>query len=730
MDINFWEDLNPEQREAVLHGEGPVLVLAGAGSGKTRVIAYRIAYLVGHLKVKPENILALTFTNKAAEEMKERVEKVLGRDELGVSMGTFHSLCARVLRKGISYLGLKGPFVIYDEADQLHLIRDCMKELGLQERFYSPRVIASRISSLKNALLSPEEYAPLPRDYFSERVAHLYTLYQERLRLANALDFDDLLMVTVRLFEDRPEILHSYQSLWQYILVDEYQDTNHAQYRLVNLLSSRHGNLFVVGDDDQSIYGWRGADLSNILNFEQDHPGCKVIRLEQNYRSTCCILDAAGAVVSCNIGRKGKKLWTENEKGEPIVHYQAYNPEDEANFVARTIKSLRLEEGFDYQDFAIFYRTNAQSRAIEEGFRRHLIPYTIVGGVRFYERKEIKDLLSYLRLITNPHDLLSLRRAINVPSRGLGQAVVEKIADLARKEGVSLLEACRRLAKRDVVLPRQARALGEFYDLMEWHRVLAQDNPPSRVLLSLLEKTGYIQELQAEGTPEAENRLENLQELIAGAHEFEAKTGDNNIQAFLDSVALIAEVDEWRNEQRGVTLMTLHAAKGLEFPGVFITGMEEGVFPHNRSLEDPEELEEERRLFYVGMTRAKKRLFLTRAERRRLHGGGGNSLPSRFLSEVPSHLIKSMGSQFTVHSSRRTDSGVGDFIRQPFTVNREPVEPFVDYVQPGVRVRHPEWGIGTIRKRIGNGENLKVDVDFPKTGRKRLAVKYAQLERA
>jgi len=725
------ENLNPKQREAVLCTEGPLLVLAGAGSGKTKVIAHRIAYLIGHLGVRPENILAVTFTNKAAEEMGKRVEGLLGTNEPGLWMGTFHATCARILRKEMAHLNLLRPFVIFDEADQLSLIKDCLKEIGLSEKLFNPRAVAARVSKAKNTLLSPEAYARLARDHFSKTSAQVYRLYQERLYLANALDFDDLLMATVRLFEEWPEVLQYYQGLWHYILVDEYQDTNHAQYRLVNLLAARHGNLCVVGDDDQSIYMWRGADLNNILDFERDHPQCKVIRLEQNYRSTQRILRVAGAVVAHNLWRKGKGLWTENEEGEPAIYYQAYDAEDEAAFVAQTVKTLCLEEGFGYDDQAIFYRTNAQSRALEEALRRNLIPYTIVGGVRFYERKEIKDILSYLRLLINQHDLLSLRRVINVPARGLGPAVVEKIEGLAKKEGISPLEACGRAAREGIVPTRQSKALREFHDLMERHRKLAEGLLPSQILLNLVKETGYLEELGAEGT--AEGRIENVRELVSAAQQFEERSGGNGLQAFLDSVALITDVDEWREGQGAVTLMTLHAAKGLEFPVVFITGMEEGIFPHSRALEDQEELEEERRLCYVGMTRAMKRLFLTNAERRGLHGGGGYSLPSRFLSEIPSHLIKSIGSHFTVPSSRRTDSGRGDFIRPLSSVlpqAGEPAEPFVDYLQPGVKVRHPEWGLGTIRERIGAGEDMKVVVDFPGTGRKKLAAKYAQLEKA
>jgi DNA helicase II / ATP-dependent DNA helicase PcrA len=611
-------DLNPPQQEAVLHGEGPLLILAGAGSGKTRVITRRIAYLIARRAVQPWQILAVTFTNKAADEMRKRVEQLLGARGLSVALGTFHSTCVKILRRWHTELGLRSSFVIYDDADQLGVVKDCLKALDLSERVMNPRGLAARISRAKNEMLSPGEYATVANDFTEERTAKVYALYQERLRASHAVDFDDLLMLAVMLFRDKPHVLEYYQNLWRYVLVDEYQDTNNAQYQIVNFLSRRHGNLTVVGDDDQSIYRWRGADLNNILDFERDHPGCTVIKLEQNYRSTQNILDASGGVVAKNMGRKGKTLWTENPAGEPILVYQARDEQSEADFVIRTIRTLAAENGHSLDDFAIFYRTNAQSRVLEDALRREVTPYVIVGGLRFYERKEIKDLLSYLRLVANPDDAQGFKRIVNVPPRGIGQATVEKLEGLAVAERISLWEACKRIGDRKVLGPRAVKALADLVALIEKARVKAEVTSVPELILDLLETTGYLAELKSEGTIEAESRIENLQELVSAAREFMERSEDRSLQAFLDSVALISDIDALAEGTGSVTLMTLHSAKGLEFPVVFMTGMEEGVFPHSRSLTDDDELEEERRLCYVGMTRAKQRLFLSAAQQREL----------------------------------------------------------------------------------------------------------------
>jgi ATP-dependent DNA helicase UvrD/PcrA len=753
-------DLNPPQQEAVQHGEGPLLILAGAGSGKTRVITRRIAYLIARRSLQPWQILAVTFTNKAADEMRKRVEQLLGARGLNVALGTFHSTCVRILRKWHAELGFRHSFVIYDDADQLSLIKDCLKSLSVSERVMSPRAVAARISRAKNEMLTPGEYAGMAADFTEERTAKIYSLYQERLKASHAVDFDDLLMLTVLLFRDRPHVLEYYQNLWRYVLVDEYQDTNHAQYQIVNFLSHRHGNLSVVGDDDQSIYRWRGADLNNILDFERDHPGCRVIKLEQNYRSTQNILDAAGDVVAHNVGRKGKTLWTENPGGEPIVVYHARDEQAEADFVAQRIRELAAEHGNSLDDFAVFYRTNAQSRVLEDSLRRDTTPYVIVGGLRFYERKEVKDLVAYLRLVANPDDAQSFKRIVNVPPRGIGAATVEKLEGLAQAERVSIWEACTRITDRKILGPKVLKALGELVGLIERTRAKLDVMTVPELIVELLDTTGYLADLKNEGTIEAESRMENLQELVSAAREFMERSEDRSLQAFLDSVALIADIDEMSEGTGAVTLMTLHSAKGLEFPVVFITGMEEGVFPHARALSDDAELEEERRLCYVGMTRAKQQLFLTSALSRRLYNNDNYNLPSRFLDEVPERLVQrgnGLGSakrhtQLFEPGTRSAEShtqpsgsgtrggesrdqtrmwrsGTSDFGPRTSDHKYESETPFVDNLQVGMRVRHPEWGIGTIKERIGEGEDLKVVVTFAGVGRKKLAASFVQLDR-
>jgi DNA helicase-2/ATP-dependent DNA helicase PcrA len=724
-------DLNPPQEEAVLHGEGPLLILAGAGSGKTRVITRRIAYLIGRRGVQPWQILAVTFTNKAADEMRRRVEQVLGARGLTVALGTFHSTCVKILRKWHRELNFRSSFVIYDDADQLSLIKDCLKTLDLSERALNPRGVAARISRAKNEMLTPGEYATVANDFTEERTAKIYALYQERLQASHAVDFDDLLMLTVLLFRDKPHVLQYYQNLWRYVLVDEYQDTNHAQYQIVNFLSRAHGNLCVVGDDDQSIYRWRGADLNNILDFEQDHPGCKVIRLEQNYRSSQNILDAAGGVVAHNVGRKGKTLWTENPTGEPLTFYQARDEQAEADFVVRTIRTLAADGGNTLDDFAIFYRTNAQSRVLEDALRREVTPYVIVGGLRFYERKEIKDILSYLRVVANPDDTQSFKRIVNVPSRGIGQATVDKLEGLAIAERISIWEACSLVGERKILGPKAVKALNELVALVERTRAKLEVATVPELILELLETTGYLADLKNEGTVEAESRVENLQELVSAARDFMERSEDQSLQAFLDSVALIADIDELSEGRGTVTLMTLHSAKGLEFPVVFITGMEEGVFPHARALTDDEELEEERRLCYVGMTRAKDRLYLSAALSRRLYNNDAFNLPSRFLDEVPAQLMEREDGLGGGGATRARHSlGGGEPSRAAGGPRYEPLEPFIDHLQVGTRVRHPDWGIGTIKERIGEGEDLKVVVTFAGVGRKKLAPKFVYLEQA
>ncbi len=720
-------DLNPPQREAVLLTEGPLLILAGAGSGKTRVITHRIAYLIGELNIRPWNVLAVTFTNKAAEEMRERVANLLGAEGLNVWVGTFHATCVKILRKSAQHLGLRSSFVIYDEGDQLALLRMCLRELDLSERVIHPRVVQSRISRAKNDLLTPAEYAAQAADYLEERVARIYYRYQAALQRNGALDFDDLLTETVRLFLERPMILTSYQDLWSYIMVDEYQDTNHAQYRLIRLLAERHQNLAVVGDDDQSIYRWRGADLGNILDFERDYPLCKVIRLEQNYRSTKSILEAASSVIAWNRGRKEKRLWTDNDAGEPIGFCHARDEEDEAVFIVETIRHLAVQEGYSFDDFAVFYRVNAQSRILEDALRRAVVPYVIVGGLRFYERKEIRDLLAYLRLIANPADSVGFLRAVNVPPRGIGRTTLDRLTEFAMASGLSLWEACAEIEKHGLLPTRQLKALQDFRSLIERFVMRLPETSVPDLVSTLLHETGYVAELEKEGTPDALSRIENLRELISAAQDFTQRSEDTSLHAFLDMVSLLTDVDESLKETGGkVTLMTLHMAKGLEFPVVFIAGMEEGLIPHGRAYTDPEELEEERRLCYVGMTRAKRRLFLTTAVQRRLYGAESFNLPSRFLEEIKPHLLHRIEA-LTLSSASTLE---GSHQPSPRYEVEEDQIPFVDFYQPGVRVRHPEWGVGRIRERIGHGEEMKVVVTFPGIGTKKLKVKFAQLSRA
>ncbi len=720
-------DLNPPQREAVILTEGPLLILAGAGSGKTRVITHRIAYLIGELNVRPWNVLAVTFTNKAAEEMRERVAKLLGGEGLNVWVGTFHATCLKILRKHAQHMGLRSSFLIYDESDQLALLRACLRELDLSERVIHPRVVQARISRAKNDLLTPAEYAAQAADYLEERVARVYYRYQAALQRNGALDFDDLLTETVRLFVERPVILNSYQDLWGYIMVDEYQDTNHAQYRLIRLLAERHQNLAVVGDDDQSIYRWRGADLGNILDFERDYPLCKVIRLEQNYRSTKRILDAASSVIAWNRGRKEKRLWTDNEEGEPIGFCHARDEEDEATFIVKTMRQLAVQEGYSFDEFAVFYRVNAQSRVLEDVLRRVVVPYVIVGGLRFYERKEIRDLLAYLRLIANPADSVSFLRVVNVPTRGIGRTTTDRLSEFAKGKGLSLWEVGGEIEKHGLLPARQLKALQDFQTLIERFVARLPATSVPDLISALLQETGYVAELEEEGTPEAASRIENLRELVSAAQDFTERSEDTSLQAFLDMVSLLTDVDEGLRDTGGkVTLMTLHMAKGLEFPVVFIAGMEEGLFPHGRAYTDPEELEEERRLCYVGMTRAKRRLFLTLAVQRRLYGAESYNLPSRFLEEITPHLIERI--EAPIPSAGSLPEGFDEpGVRYEVEADQTP---FVDFYQPGVRVRHPEWGVGRIRERIGDGEEIKVVVTFPGIGTKKLKVKYAQLSRA
>ncbi len=710
--------LNPPQREAVTTTAGPVLVLAGAGSGKTRVIAHRIAYLLGVEGVNPRRVLAVTFTNKAAEEMRRRVEDlVLPAGIRPPLIATFHSVCVRMLRERAAQAGLPGSFVIYDEDDRLALVKEAMRELDVDERALTPASVVHRISHAKNQMLSPAEVETLARTPREECIASLYRLYEERLAAAGAVDFDDLLLRVVRLLETVPEALRWYRSLWTHVLVDEYQDTNRAQYRIVQLLTEEHRNLCVVGDPDQSVYRWRGADLRNILDFEKDYPDCRVIPLEQNYRSTKRILDIASTIIANNTARKDKRLWTDNGEGDKAQVYRAWDENEEAAFVAQSARALH-RDGADYRDVAVFYRTNAQSRVLEDALRRASIPYVIVGGVRFYERREIKDVVAYLRLVANPFDDMAFRRAVAAPARGVGKATLDRLAEIARAGRRPLLAACQGLPPDFGTKPR--RILQEFAGLIARLCERRAGLAVPAFIDEVVAASGYKDMLRAERTAEAQARLENLEELVAASEEFvtsQAALGaaEVRLEAFLDSIALVADIDEVDDEAGGVTLMTLHSAKGLEFPVVFLTGMEEGVFPHSRSMQDGDELEEERRLCYVGITRAKQRLFLSYAQHRRIQGYGVSE-PSRFLLEIPED-------QLTVLHTGRAER-----FRPAAPVAAEP-ESAEDFpFRLGAKLRHARWGEGLLVGLQREGSDVIATVHFASVGRKRLSLQYAHLE--
>ena len=708
-------DLNPPQRDAVTAGDGPLLVLAGAGSGKTRVIAHRIAWLLGVCGVHPKNVLAVTFTNKAAGEMARRVEELVAPVGIRAPLiATFHSACVRILRQHIRHIGYPPHFTIYDEDDRLQLVKECMRELDMTDRTWTPASIVQRISAAKNQMVALEEVERAARGPREERIAALFRRYQERLVAAAATDFDDLLLLTVRLFDEAPAVLAWYHGLWTHVLVDEYQDTNRAQYRIIRQLTAGHRNVCVVGDADQSIYKWRGADIRNILDFETDYPGTRVIRLEQNYRSTKRILALASAVIAHNVSRKDKGLWTENGEGERAAVYRAWDEHEEANFVAQTILAAR-GAGSAWDDIAVFYRTNAQSRVLEDALRRGGIPYVVVGSVRFYERKEIKDALAYLRLVVNPADDVAFRRAIQTPGRGIGRATLTRLEELAVREARPLLALAA--APPADVTGKPRRALEEFAALITRLATAREKTPLPAFIDLVLDASGYREDLKQERSSEADARLENLEELIAAAEDYVRGQEDATLEGFLDGVALVSDVDELPDGARGVTLMTLHSAKGLEFPVVFLTGMEEGVFPHVRAMDSVDEIEEERRLCYVGITRAKERLWISYALHRRMHGYGLGE-PSRFLLEMPAEQLAVLGG-----------AGRADARREP-----EVETPFADAgaddlpLKVGARVRHGRWGEGLVVGVERSGGDTLVTVRFASVGRKQLSLQYANLE--
>ncbi|HEX9411613.1 MAG TPA: DNA helicase PcrA [Actinomycetota bacterium] len=705
------EGLNPIQREAVLHTEGPVLIVAGAGSGKTRALTHRIAYLIREKGVSPYEILAITFTNKAAQEMAERVEGLLGtRIAKGMWILTFHSACARILRREHTHLGVPSHFSIYDEGDTERALAIVEKQMNVDPKRYPPRAVAAVIGRAKDNLIAPAEFAAEASTFYERTVADIYAAYQQRLRSAGALDFDDIIMESVRLFRGHPEILEHYQERFRYVLIDEYQDTNRAQYHLVNQLAAKHRNICVVGDADQGVYSWRGATIQNLLDFEHDFPDAAIFVMEQNYRSTQNILQLANALIEHNVQRKPKSLWTEADHGELAIRHRAENEHDEAWFVATEVERLVQEEGFRYGDIAVFYRTNAQSRVLEDVLMRAGLPYKIVGGVRFYQRKEIKDILGYLRAVVNPGDLISIRRIVNTPKRGIGEATVAATERFAADEDLAFMEAARRADEISTLGPRAKGAVAAFVQVIDALNVLAADGTgPAAMVEAAFTESGYLVELEAERTVEAMGRVENLKELVGVAREFESRQPDGTLADFLEQIALFTEQDEYEAEDPAITLMTLHNAKGLEFGVVFIAGMEDGVFPHYRSMGDAAELEEERRLAYVGITRARQRLYLTHAWSRSLFGGSNYNPASRFLSEIPANLVHSVEGEPV---TGQNGSGPG---RSPLAV------------AAGDTVVHDRWGEGVVVSISGAGERAEATIAFQEVGEKRLLLAYAPL---
>jgi DNA helicase II / ATP-dependent DNA helicase PcrA len=736
--IHFDRELNPQQLEAVRFTEGPILILAGAGSGKTRVITYRIAHLIENQNVRPDSILAVTFTNKAAQQMKERVTALL-RTRLGSPLiATFHSFCVRVLRRYISAIGYGNDFTIYDDADQLSLVKSCLKEMGLDETLLQPRAALSRISRAKNHGIDPAGAYRQAFDLQTEKIAIVYDLYEKKLRHANALDFDDLLLKTVLLLDEHASVRDTLNAQYRFLMVDEYQDTNRTQYRLIRQLTEKQQNLCVVGDEDQSIYGWRGADIQNILSFEKDYPDARIIKLEQNYRSTKNILDASGSLVSKNEARKGKTLWTEQTGGDPVTLYEALDAEAEALFVARQIQEHQRRHPGD--SAAVLYRTNFQSRLFEEACRRTNLKYNVVGGFSFYERAEVKDLLSYLKLCLNPNDSVSLMRVINTPPRGIGKSGLDSLELEARQEGISLWQALERIVEARSLPARALKALADFHSLMQAFVEQCRQSSLLDLVRSLIEKSGYKEWLESDGSAEALTRLDNLKELANAA--LDAGNRDETLSDFLDHAALVSDTDDF-NERARVTLMSLHSAKGLEFPLVFVVGLEEGLFPHSRSLKTEADIEEERRLCYVGMTRAEKKLILTRALSRRFLFGDSpdQTKRSRFLADIPSTLIQDISPGHLARTAVAYDGptcnsleSIQQFYQQrgkqiDLAPARKSPHVETNRFKPGVQVRHSKFGVGQVVRCEGEGDDSKLTISFPGHGLKKMVWKYAGLER-
>ena len=761
------EGLNDKQYEAVVNTEGPCLVIAGAGSGKTKVLTHKIAYLIKEKGVKPWDILAITFTNKAANEMKERIAKLVGDEAADIWMGTFHSICVRILRRFIDRIGFDTSFIIFDTSDQRTVVKNCLKDLNIDDKLFNDRAVLTEISNAKNEMLEPDQYTLRANgDFRKEKIATVYELYQKRLKENNAIDFDDIINYTIKILQDNEDIREYYSNKFKYVLVDEYQDTNKSQFTLVTILASKYKNITVVGDNDQGIYSFRGADISNILNFEKDFPGTKIIKLEQNYRCTGNILKAANSVIKNNEVKYKKELWTQNEEGNLPKVYQADNEYDEASYIVEQIEHLKREEYYKYQDFAILYRMNTQSRAIEDILRRENISYKIIGGLKFYERKEIKDIIAYLRLIQNSNDNLSLRRIINEPKRGIGKTSLDKIEALSNETEISMYEIIKRAD--EFGLNRVFMSSREFVNIIEELKAKKDEMPISELIKETLKKTGYTKALQNENTIEAENRIENLDEFLTVAIEFEEQEAENGLREFLEGITLSSDIDDLDEDADYVTLMTLHSAKGLEFPVVFLVGMEEGIFPGYKSISEPKELEEERRLCYVGITRAKEHLFLTCSKQRTIFGSTSYNQVSRFLKEIPEDLLEGYEEAFgettnkdrmfkdsnyswtygsqnaskvksykvdtkeTVAATSKSNSNNFMFrTAESFLSNlNKKTNKEVDLSQykEGVRIFHKKFGEGTINKVEPEGEDLKVDINFDKVGHKRLMAKFANLE--
>ena len=761
--------LNDRQKEAVLATDGPCLVIAGAGSGKTKVLTHKIAYDI-ESGIKPWNILAITFTNKAANEMKERIEKLIGDAAKDLWMGTFHSICVRILRRYIDRIGYKTDFVIFDTSDQKTLIKECLKALKVDDKIFTDRGVLSEISNGKNEMLEPKAYGvKYSGDFRKEKIAEIYELYQRRLRENNAIDFDDIINFTIKILSENPDVLDYYTEKFKYILVDEYQDTNKAQFTLVSLLASKYGNVTAVGDNDQGIYSFRGADISNILNFERDFPGTRIIKLEQNYRCTGNILKAANAVIKHNENKYDKKLWTENEEGHLPCIYCGEDEYDEGRYIVEQINHLKTEEYYKNSDFTILYRMNAQSRAIEDILMREGIPYKVIGGLKFYERKEIKDIIAYLRLIHNSADNLSLKRIINEPKRGIGKTSIEQIQEISDKTGNSMYEIIRNA--QEYGLTRVFSNSRDFIEQIEYLKSKKDELKISDLIKETLNKTGYTKALENENSVEAETRIENLEEFLTVAIEFEEESADNTLAEFLENITLSSDIDGMEDQDNSITLMTLHSAKGLEFPVVFLVGMEEGIFPGYKTIGEPQALEEERRLFYVGITRAKQYLYLTCAKHRTIFGSTSYNQVSRFVKEIPEELLEgyaevverksvdkeefkdygyrwSYGKGQTVKTFKMSEedkSAVAKTIGEQGTKSEyqfRTAESFLNSIkqnnqtndvdlskyQVGQRVYHKKFGEGTIMKLEQEGNDIKVDLEFDKVGHKRLMAKFAGLE--